>query len=118
MIKYYTRACNFYYGYQSRELLKLKKSLPLDGNKNISFDKIEIITRKSKKKISIKKINFLPLKLKKKIKSDIKIITQKKRFFKIFSKNNSPKIMGVLNVTPDSFSDGGKYLKQSQITKF
>lgn len=25
---------------------------------------------------------------------------------------NFPKIMGILNVTPDSFSDGGEYLNQ------
>ena len=28
----------------------------------------------------------------------------------ILSKNSGPLIMGILNVTPDSFSDGGKYL--------
>ena len=27
---------------------------------------------------------------------------------------SSPKIMGILNLTPDSFSDGGLYLKQDQ----
>ncbi|MDM8567263.1 dihydropteroate synthase [Candidatus Halobeggiatoa sp. HSG11] len=27
----------------------------------------------------------------------------------IFSQDSSPKIMGILNVTPDSFSDGGKF---------
>ena len=56
MIKYYTRACNFYYGKESKALISKKKSLPLNGNREISFDKIEIISRKSKKKISIKKI--------------------------------------------------------------
>ena len=47
MVKYYTRACNFYYGEISKEKVK-KKSLPLNGNKLISFDSIEIITRKKK----------------------------------------------------------------------
>ena len=46
MIKYYTRACNFYYGSISKEKIKKKLSLPLNGNKLISFDSIEIITRK------------------------------------------------------------------------
>ena len=45
--KYYTRACNFYYGSISKEKIKKKLSLPLNGNNLISFDKIEIITRKS-----------------------------------------------------------------------
>ena len=49
MKKYYTRVCNFYYGKKSAKLIKQKKTLPLKGNKEISFDQIEIITRKSKK---------------------------------------------------------------------
>ena len=66
MIKYYTRACNFYYGKISKDKIKKKNSLPLNGNKLISFDKIEILTRKSKKKIKINDIRKLPVKLKKK----------------------------------------------------
>ena len=50
MSRYYTRACNFYYGLKSKKLVKKKKSLPLNGNERVSFDKIEIISRKSKKK--------------------------------------------------------------------
>ena len=59
MKRYYTRACNFYYGKESKTLVSKKKSLPLNGNKKISFDQIEIISRKSKKKISINRINNL-----------------------------------------------------------
>lgn len=50
MKRYYTRACNFYYGNESKILVRKKKSLPLNGNKEISFDFVEIISRKSKKK--------------------------------------------------------------------
>ena len=50
MKRYYTRACNFYYGNFSKELVKKKKSISLHQIKEISFDHIEIITRKSKKK--------------------------------------------------------------------
>ena len=50
MSRYYTRACNFYYGNISKLLISKKKTLPLCNNKNISFDQIEIISRKSKKK--------------------------------------------------------------------
>ena len=59
MKKYYTRACNFYYGSISRSLIKKKLTLPLCGDKNISFDKIEIFTRK-RQKISSKllQINY------------------------------------------------------------
>ncbi len=63
MEKYYTRACNFYYGSLSKEKIKKKLSLPLNGNNLISFDNIEIITRKYKKKIHIKKIKKLSNKI-------------------------------------------------------
>ena len=46
MQKYYTRACNFYFGKVSKEKVKNKTSLPIGSNNNISFDTIEIISRK------------------------------------------------------------------------
>ena len=49
MRKYYTRACNFYYGKNAGLLIENKSALPLCGNKNIAFDKIEIITRNKNK---------------------------------------------------------------------
>ena len=52
MKKYYTRVCNFYYGKISVKLVNQKKTIPLNGNKNISFDQIEIISRDSKKLIN------------------------------------------------------------------
>ena len=110
MIKYYTRACNFYYGNISKEKIKKKISLPLNGNNLISFDSLELLSRKSKRKINIKDINKLPLKLKKKVLNDLNKITKVKKLSKIKLKN-FPLLMGILNATPDSFSDGGKYLK-------
>ena len=47
MEKYYTRACNFYYGINAKLLIKKRLALPLCGNKNIAFDKVEVITRKN-----------------------------------------------------------------------
>jgi len=35
----------------------------------------------------------------------------------MFSQLNKPLIMGILNVTPDSFSDGGKYTGINQALK-
>ena len=81
MSRYYTRVCNFYYGNLSKTLVKEKKTLPLNGNSQISFDQIEIISRKSKKKISIKEIYKLSRLLKKQITQDLKIITSKKKKF-------------------------------------
>ena len=83
MKRYYTRACNFYYGKESKYLVSKKKALPLNNNKEISFDNIEIISRKIKKKVSINNLNSLPKLLKKKIKLDLKIITSKKKILQI-----------------------------------
>ncbi len=116
MQSYYTRVCNFYYGTNSKNLVNKKLALPLNGNDQISFDKIEIISRKSIKRISIKKINSLPSKIKNKIRKDLSIITKKKRF-KNINFTSIPKIMGILNITPDSFSDGGKYNQTSLAKK-
>tara|TARA_B100001142_G_scaffold85032_1_gene86382 strand:- start:1626 stop:2675 length:1050 start_codon:yes stop_codon:yes gene_type:complete len=117
MSRYYTRVCNFYYGAKSRALVKDKKSLPLNGINEISFNQIEIISRKSKKIISLDKISKLPIKLKKKIKNEIKLIIKKKKNIKSLSFKSTSNIMGVLNITPDSFSDGGKYNKDTTAKK-
>ena len=109
MHRYYTRVCNFYYGNKSKFLINKNKTLPLCNNKEISFDHIEIISRNSKKKVSIKKLNTLPKILKKKIILDLKKITSKKKNFANLNFQKIPSIMGVLNLTPDSFSDGGKF---------
>ena len=82
MKKYYTRACNFYYGNYSRALVRKKKTLPLNGNKSISFNCLEIISRSNKKLIHIKDIKKTPKQLQKKIKKDLKLITKKKKNFK------------------------------------
>ena len=113
MNKYYTRACNFYYGNNAKTLIKKKLALPLCGNNSIAFDKIEIFHRKNNKilskTISVKKVNFLSSLPKKKVKKDLKkIISKRKNFLKKIS-FYQPSIMGILNLTPDSFSDGGKF---------
>ena len=112
MIKYYTRACNFYYGSISKEKIRKKLSIPLHGNELISFDTIEIISRKNIKRINVKKLNKLQPKIKKKAQYDIKQVS-KKKIFKGLELTNLPILMGVLNLTPDSFSDGGKYTKKN-----
>ena len=113
MKKYYTRVCNFYYGNTSKKLIKQKKTLPLNGNPKISFDHIEILSRNSKKKIHIKDIKKLSKFFKVKIKNDLKKIIKKKKNFSNLNFKNLPNIMGVLNLTPDSFSDGGKFKKKN-----
>ncbi len=114
MQRYYTRACNFYFGNQSKILVNKNKSFPLHQIKEISFDQVEIITRESKKRIHINKIKQLPKKLKKKIIEDIKKIKSKKNNFSNLNFKKIPNILGVLNLTPDSFSDGGKFNKKAK----
>ena len=111
MPRYYTRVCNFHYGSASAALIKNKKALALHGNNRISFDEIEIISRSNRKKIPINKIHYLPNNLIKKVQLDLEKITKKKNFYSL-SFNSIPNIMGILNITPDSFSDGGKFNKK------
>ena len=76
MRKYYTRACNFYYGKAAKNLVRSKKAFPLNGKKYLAFDNIEIFIRdKGKIKINlihIKDINKLKRNIKKIVKQDIK----------------------------------------------
>ena len=116
MRKYYTRPCNFYYGNCARDLIKKNKAFALAGNPNLAFDNLEIFHRKKRGIIhsntySIKEINTLNKEIKSAIKFDLKkIILKRKNICNI--KFDQPKIMGVLNVTPDSFSDGGLFFSQ------
>ena len=117
MIKYYTRACNFYYGKYSEQLTKHKKTLPLNGDKYISFNKVEIFSRKDKevtsKIIDIQNVKFLNNKIKKKVKLDLRKITSKKNFLP----SRTHILMGILNLTPDSFSDGGQFNTKKKAEK-
>jgi dihydropteroate synthase len=114
MKKYYTRVCNFYYGKLSIKLVNQGKNLPLNGNKDISFNKIEIISRDSRKLISLKDIKKLPKFLKKKVNDDLKTIVKKNKNFSNLNFKKIPNIMGILNLTPDSFSDGGIFNKNNK----
>ena len=121
MAKYYTRACNFYYGKLANLLIKKKKALPLCGNKFIAFDNLEIFSR-NKKKIKSRFINLKYIgKLKKeeriKVKKDLKKIISKRKNFLFNLDFSQPNIMGILNMTPDSFSDGGKFNNGAKSSK-
>ena len=118
MRKYYTRACNFYYGNYARNLIKNKKAFPLAGNPNIAFDKLEIFQRKKKGIVksniySITEIKALGKELNNTIKTDLKKITSKRKSI-CGLKFDNPQIMGVLNITPDSFSDGGLFFDEAK----
>ncbi len=117
MRKYYTRACNFFYGLNSRKLVNKKLTLPLCGDNLTSFNQIEIFTRNKKniksKTVYLKDVQKLPKAVKGQVVQDIKKITLKREFVK----KKSHAIMGILNMTPDSFSDGGKFNSLKKATK-
>ena len=113
MVKYYTRACNFYYGNQAKALIKKKKAMALCGDKETAFDHIELFIRKKNtvksKIIHLTKIKKLNIDQQKKILKDLKVITKKRKNFIKNIDFSKHLIMGILNLTPDSFSDGGKF---------
>jgi len=106
----YVRPTNIVFGQKAKFFVDKKKARSLCGLENVAFLSIEILTRQSESNLveeysieQLEKVNF-----RHKIDLDLN---------KISSKRNSilnldlkqPVLMGVLNVTPDSFSDGGKY---------
>jgi len=113
MRKYYTRPCNFYYGKNAKRLIYSKKALPLNGKHNIAFDQIEIFSRQKKQikshLIYFKNIKKLGETVKKVVKKDLKNIVSRRNNFLKNVNFSETSIMGVLNLTPDSFSDGGKF---------
>ena len=114
MTKYYTRACNF--SYNSKKENKKSNSLSLGNYKNISFDTIELISRKSKKTVKIDNIKKFNNDLKNKILNDLKNIKKTKTFSK-FNFSGQPLLMGIINTTPDSFSDGGVFNNNTKAFK-
>jgi len=118
MRKYYTRPCNFYYGNYARKLIERKKALTLAGNSNIAFDQIEIFQRKNNQ---ITKSNFYSIaeiknfdgQMLLEVNEDIKNITLEKQSI-LGLKFDIPQIMGALNITPDSFSDGGLFFEETK----
>ena len=118
MRKYYTRPCNFYYGDYARKLIKKKKAFSLTGSSNIAFDQVEIFQRKKKGIVesnfySINEVKTLSKDKKAIITTDISKITSKRKHI-LGLRFDNPQIMGALNVTPDSFSDGGLFFEESK----
>ena len=118
MREYYTRACNFYYGETAKDLILNKKALPLNSRKDIAFDKIEIFQRTKNKIVaskfcSITEIKSIDRKILLEIERDLKNITLEKKSI-LGLKFDIPQIMGALNITPDSFSDGGLFFEETK----
>ena len=115
MRRYYTRPCNFSYGNLAKNLIKKKLALPLCGNKSIAFNQVEILSRSEKPKlISIKNVSKLKKNIRKLVLEDLKKITSKRKKLNSNLNFQNPLIMGVLNLTPDSFSDGGVFNREKK----
>ena len=118
MRKCYTRPCNFYYGNYARKLIEEKKALSLAGYSNIAFDQLEIFQKKEKKIVerkfySIKEISKLDKEILFTIENDLQNITLKRKNI-LGLTFDTPLIMGALNITPDSFSDGGLFFEEAK----
>ena len=118
MRKCYTRPCNFYYGSYARKLIEEKKAFSLTGRTNIAFDQVEVFHRKKKQIVeskfySIKEIKQFDKEILQTIKKDLKNIISKRKSI-CGLKFDNPKIMGALNITPDSFSDGGLFFEKTK----
>ncbi len=96
-------------------------------SKDISFSQINILAKDSNNKLInvdvINNSNFnkwlssLSISLSKKLKSEYNEITKNHLIANIFPEKN-PLIMGVLNITDDSFYDGGKYINSKNAIKY
>ena len=104
LVKYYVRPI--------LNNIKNKDSLNL-GSSKLYFDRIELIKRNGKnissKYLHLNEVNSLSRDISKTINIQLKKITKTRKKIKNL-KFNKPLIMGILNVTPDSFSDGGEFL--------
>ena len=119
MVKVYVRPLEFSYGSDAKHLVKSKIAKKLCGREDISFSAVEVILRGKKIKKQTIKINNLN-KFKNLKSNNLKqlisnLVTKRKPYLGLSL--NKPKLCGILNITPDSFSDGGKYYKQNSAIK-
>jgi dihydropteroate synthase len=106
----YIRPTNIVFGQKANYFIQAGTAKSLCGLDDVGFLSVEILKRKSDGN-AVEEYSVLELErldFKDKIQSDLNKITSKRN--NIFNLNfKNPILMGVLNVTPDSFSDGGKY---------
>ncbi|MEY4096710.1 MAG: dihydropteroate synthase-like protein [Pseudomonadota bacterium] len=106
----YIRPTNIVFGQKANYFIEAGTAKSLCGLEDVGFLSVEILKRKSDGN-TVEEYSVLELErldFKDKIQSDLNKITSKRN--NIFNLNfKNPILMGVLNVTPDSFSDGGKY---------
>ena len=106
----YIRPTNIVFGQKANYFIQAGTAKSLCGLEDVGFLSVEILKRKSDGN-TVEEYSVLELErldFNDEIQSDLNKITSKiNNIFNLNFKN--PILMGVLNVTPDSFSDGGKY---------
>ena len=106
----YIRPTNIVFGQKANYFIQAGTAKSLCGLEDVGFLSVEILKRQSDEYIveEYSIIELEKLDFRNQIDSDLNKITSKRN--NIFNLNfKNPILMGVLNVTPDSFSDGGKY---------
>jgi dihydropteroate synthase len=106
----YIRPTNIIFGQKANYFIRAETAKSLCGLEDVGFLSVEILKRKSNGN-KVEEYSVLELErldFRDEIQSDLnKIVSKRNNIFNLNFKN--PILMGVLNVTPDSFSDGGKY---------
>ena len=106
----YIRPTNIVFGQKANYFIQAGSAKSLCGLEDIGFLSVEILKRQTEGN-TVEEYSVLELEgldFRNEVESDLNKITSKRN--NIYNLNfKNPILMGVLNVTPDSFSDGGKY---------
>jgi dihydropteroate synthase len=106
----YIRPTNIVFGQKANYFIQAGTAKSLCGLEDVGFLSVEILNRQTDGN-TVEEYSVLELEgldFRNEIESDLNKITSKRN--NIYNLNfKNPILMGVLNVTPDSFSDGGKY---------
>ena len=106
----YIRPTNIVFGQKANYFIQAGTAKSLCGLEDVGFLSVEILKRQTDVN-TVEEYSVLELEgldFRNEIESDLNKITSKRN--NIYNLNfKNPILMGVLNVTPDSFSDGGKY---------
>ena len=106
----YIRPTNIVFGQKANYFVQAGTAKSLCGLEDVGFLSVEILKRQTDGN-TVEEYSVLELEgldFRNEIESDLNKITSKRN--NIYNLNfKNPILMGVLNVTPDSFSDGGKY---------
>jgi dihydropteroate synthase len=98
-MKTYFRPLSLVFGADARALISTGKAGALGGHQHIGFTHVEVIQSSADRMIeTFADLSDLP---------DIQNITQPRASFGGIAMNTT-QVMGIVNVTPDSFSDGGR----------